>query len=609
MNDLGHDLILRFTDHLDILSVARLMATSKNNRDALHNAFPNLMTILRQDAVPKHTASTVESRETFHYARSLRTKHEMEHWAERALVSSNLSLYNAVRRSIIREVQLQRADTEIVPIRMTAEQRRPCRHKPNTNTTIIVQAFAGTGKTSMMIEYAKRNPDTPILYIAYNQALAKESGHRFKPLPHVRVSTMHAFALSHFERDNLVLEELDVEKIQLLFPELTTEVAYETMQAFARYCASCEIERKDERVNTIWNAMFDTKILPVSHDAYLKAYQLLNIRSVDFGVILVDEVQDFTDCMLDILCNFENSTKCFVGDIHQKIYGFKNVQEPYRYLLEHANSTSVKKYSLTKTFRFGHDLAMTVNNFLAYKFRAPGFKSHSLKNTTLKAFSSYDEVPDDGVVIARYNMTIFEVMFHLSSTGRTFHVKGEPVDLRAEMTHLAKIRDFENSERFPSVEDFFEHVYAIRDAKWMLRVSLFSKYGAAVFHHLEVAARFMSDDTGIGIITAHKSKGLEFDKVVLADDFGINSPDECNLMYVAMTRAKESVSLPRVFLNYMFQKHPKLKFTHGTEPSVCSICSRRTRITSMYVEDDPEVILNNVCELYTLQTICDRCQK
>lgn len=57
------------------------------------------------------------------------------------------------------------------------------------------------------------------------------------------------------------------------------------------------------------------------------------------------------------------------------------------------------------------------------------------------------------------------------------------------------------------------------------------------------------EDAGIILTTAHKSKGLEWDNVLLMDDFhplvkdgqiidpsGIE-PDEFNLIYVAMTRA------------------------------------------------------------------------
>ena len=608
MDALSPDLVVLIANKLDITSAVRFTTTNKYTLDVLNDTYVNVKTLLRSIEPPKHALSDASPDETFHYALSLRTTSQMEHWARRALLSSSVPFYNAVRRSIARELRLQRVEPEATSFHLTAEQKRLCRHLPNTNTTVAVQAFAGTGKTSMMIEYARRNPDTSILYIAYNQALAKESSKRFEGLPHVRVSTMHAFALNHFQKDSFALGELDVAAVQSTIPETTVDVAFEIMQAFSRYCALHESERTDPRVDVIWTAMFDTKTLSVSHDAYLKAYQLLNIRTVDFGAILVDEVQDFTNCMLDILCNFGKCTKCFVGDIHQKIYGFKNVQEPYRYLMEHENTKNLKKYSLTRTFRFGHDLAMTVNNFLNYKFRAPGFRSHSPRNTTLLSFTSYDAVPDNSVVIARYNVTIFEVMFHLSNDRKQFHVKGDPLDLHAEIEHLGQLENFESSSKFSTVDDFIEHVYAIRDAKWMLRVALFSKYGTDIINLLKIATHYITEDDGIGIVTAHKSKGLEFENVVIAEDFGINSPDECNVLYVAITRAKGSITLPRVFLNYMFQKHPKLHFPQEIKLSVCSTCKRRNRFHSTYVEDDPEVILNNTCELYRLQTICDRCK-
>lgn len=48
--------------------------------------------------------------------------------------------------------------------------------------------------------------------------------------------------------------------------------------------------------------------------------------------------------------------------------------------------------------------------------------------------------------------------------------------------------------------------------------------------------------------TAHKSKGLEFDHVSIADDFHLLCEDdidrqEANLLYVAVTRAKKNLVL------------------------------------------------------------------
>ncbi|MEC9866275.1 UvrD-helicase domain-containing protein, partial [Escherichia coli] len=40
---------------------------------------------------------------------------------------------------------------------------------------LVVNAFAGTGKTSTLVQYALANPDSRMLYLAYNRAVRDEA--------------------------------------------------------------------------------------------------------------------------------------------------------------------------------------------------------------------------------------------------------------------------------------------------------------------------------------------------------------------------------------------------------------------------------------------------
>jgi hypothetical protein len=133
------------------------------------------------------------------------------------------------------------------------------------------------------------------------------------------------------------------------------------------------------------------------------------------------------------------------------------------------------------------------------------------------------------------------------------------------------------------------------------------RYGSRVIDLLKQASNYITDHQGIGLITAHRSKGLEFDDVVVAADFNINSADECNVMYVALTRAKRTLSVSPLLVNYMFQKHTKLKFPFSAKHTTCSICKRRKPCQMLLIEDDTNVVLNNQCEMYIEQSICSAC--
>ena len=47
---------------------------------------------------------------------------------------------------------------------------------------LVVNAFAGTGKTSTLVQYALANPDSRMLYLAYNRAVRDEAERKF-PFP------------------------------------------------------------------------------------------------------------------------------------------------------------------------------------------------------------------------------------------------------------------------------------------------------------------------------------------------------------------------------------------------------------------------------------------
>ncbi|MGC0623800.1 DNA helicase, partial [Escherichia coli] len=63
---------------------------------------------------------------------------------------------------------------------------------------LVVNAFAGTGKTSTLVQYALANPDSRMLYLAYNRAVRDEAERKF-PF-NVECKTSHQLAWSRFGR-------------------------------------------------------------------------------------------------------------------------------------------------------------------------------------------------------------------------------------------------------------------------------------------------------------------------------------------------------------------------------------------------------------------------
>lgn len=70
----------------------------------------------------------------------------------------------------------------------------------NSTGNIKINAVAGSGKTTTIIEYAKARPaSSKILYLAFNKSVKLEAAKKFsnKALHNVKVETAHSLAYKH----------------------------------------------------------------------------------------------------------------------------------------------------------------------------------------------------------------------------------------------------------------------------------------------------------------------------------------------------------------------------------------------------------------------------
>src|SRR6476620_9780975 len=75
----------------------------------------------------------------------------------------------------------------------------------NSTGNIKINAVAGSGKTTTIIEYAKTRPATSkILYLAFNKSVKLEAAKKFadKGLKNVNVETAHSLAHKHIVFQN-----------------------------------------------------------------------------------------------------------------------------------------------------------------------------------------------------------------------------------------------------------------------------------------------------------------------------------------------------------------------------------------------------------------------
>jgi superfamily I DNA and RNA helicase len=197
----------------------------------------------------------------------------------------------------------------------------------NSSGDIKINAVAGSGKTSTVIEYAKtRPPQSKILYLAFNKSVKLEAQRKFteKGLDNVKVETAHSLAYKNivFKHDYKVRAQgYKTHEIADLLnlkgnEEKHTEyiIANHINKFIAYFCNSDKQKVQDlnylDTITDIKAKAFVTTFyeyivsqsrillgkmdkgeIEITHDFYLKKFQLSNPQ-LPYDYILFDEGQD-----------------------------------------------------------------------------------------------------------------------------------------------------------------------------------------------------------------------------------------------------------------------------------------------------------------------------
>jgi hypothetical protein len=472
----------------------------------------------------------------------------------------------------------------VSPMPLTEEQQAVVHSR---SEALKVVAFAGAGKTSTLRAYAKARPERRMLYLAFNNAIARQAAGKFTP--NVTCLTTHSLAfravgqayrhkLANNVRANQAAQALELnpgdssgfghanQSLRALKHFLSTSCA--DLDEFADLVSE---ERKHqpaaiEGAARLWQAMCDpgNQAMPMLHDGYLKLFQLSAPR-LDVDTILFDEAQDANPVTLAIVRQ-QSCAKVFVGDPHQQIYQFRYAENAM------ADPSLTDELFLTESFRFGDEVAAAANRLLAVKReRNPVRGGRRVPPSSTKA------------CIARGNAALYRRAALLANQGGNVcwvgGIDGYRLDLLNDIWLLKAGRRSEIKDRFVAR---FEDCDALqgyaaaqdeRDLKaWIRVIEGHTRWQAIPEEIALVRSRSVAQPEGatLALATAHKSKGLEFGSVELADDFpeaelanpvkysrethpvfwdeqgfrgGVLLPvEEINLRYVAITRAETTCS-------------------------------------------------------------------
>ena len=263
----------------------------------------------------------------------------------------------------------------------------------NSSGNIKINAVAGSGKTTTIIEYARARPaNSKILYLAFNRSVKLEAIKKFseKGLTNVQVETAHSLAYKHVVlknnykvrnqgyKINEIVEILNLQSSEEKHAEYIT--ANHISKFTSYYCNSTaqtirELNYLDvidskaknfaegiysflEKQTRAFIDLMENGKIEISHDFYLKKFQLLN-PTLNYDYILFDEGQDASPVILDIFMK-QKATKVIVGDAHQQIYS-------WRFAVNSLEKIDFKTYYLSTSFRFSQDIANLALDTLRWK--------------------------------------------------------------------------------------------------------------------------------------------------------------------------------------------------------------------------------------------------
>ncbi|NXA69914.1 FBH1 helicase, partial [Mohoua ochrocephala] len=258
-------------------------------------------------------------------------------------------------------------------VRLTHEQQRILNHKIEPGQTVKIMAFAGTGKTSTLVKYAEKFRELKFLYVAFNKAVA-EKGKKVFPR-NVTCKTFHSLAFGsigrHYkDKGKLNFSKMSVFSISFLLRNREGQSLFvrgkTVSQTLENFFSSsdeeiCEehtplwfknthgqmqlVSQEEKRINVeeakeIWHNMKKLdgdaeKKYKMTCDGYLKLWQLSKPQLSGYDAIFVDEAQDCTPAIMDIVQS-QKCGKILVGDPHQQIYTFRGAVNTL-YLLSHTH--------------------------------------------------------------------------------------------------------------------------------------------------------------------------------------------------------------------------------------------------------------------------------
>lgn len=470
------------------------------------------------------------------------------------------------------------------------------------NANSVINALAGSGKTSTIVNAVKLIPSTcNALFIAFNKEIVKELEKKLAGVKNVQVKTLHSLGLLMIRRNLGTNIEIDEYKYRTFikknikqlssadFDKMTTKLMQQYTDNVIQLCdlgrynlAQCEkdllqvsarhdIPIIDDECNAVLNVMKwgreNTTSIDFTDMVWLPYELTLNPIGLQYDYIFIDECQDLNAAQRELFLRcFRRGTRFIaVGDKKQAIYSFAGADaESFAKLQNLPNTTTLP---LPISYRCPKKVVNLANQFVdTMECREGAPDGEIVHNVSIK------DIHDGDMVLCRTKMPLIKLYMRYLRMGVKSYVRGQDIGLNllrmVDKTEQIVLNvSLQKDGVFARLyDDLFEERNRLMIKRGMdledatLSNQIMNKYDS--IKALEILAEgltsardlhdrienvFAESADGVCLSTIHKAKGLEANNVYILCKTLMPSrlatqdwekEQEQNLMYVAYTRAK-----------------------------------------------------------------------
>jgi len=445
-----------------------------------------------------------------------------------------------------------------------------------TSTNIVINALAGTGKTTTLEMVQAVSRQQPVLYLAFNTKVAKEAEERFSSTTTVRTLNSLGHRVWATNR-SITMGDQPGKKTQHLLREMIKEMpkdaAGEVWNSFFQIVEGVGMaknlgyipegkyrniqplstreqlharleEKPDELTADLIDAILSLSI-QTAFEGYIDFNDQLYMPTLFGGtfprypLVMADEWQDFSPLNHAMLDKLTKGRLIAVGDPWQSIYAFRGAETGG--MAKGTEKFKADTFTLTLCFRCPKPVVE------AARWRAPALRwvKEEGKYEILKELRGTD-IAEGASIICRNNAPLFKLAMRLLQSGRSVTVSGSDIGPKivAIMRRLGS-EDLSQAGVLSAIENW-RNAKLDKESKTADDIAecmkVFAGFGKTLGLAIDHAEHLFKQRGTITLTTGHKAKGLEFDVVYHLDSWLCKGDDQdLNLKYVITTRARREL--------------------------------------------------------------------